>query len=104
MGLEAMIFSWMDYQDKQNWLANKTMEWIWETFSQNWGNNSQIFTHAMFLNTYMSPDEFCWEPNNCGFYADPIENDRSLKTYNVDEWASIMNNHVMNMKKVYKSN
>jgi len=50
------------------------MEWVWEPFSQNRGNSSQIFAHAMF-EQYFSPTEFCWEPNNCGYYADPIVDD-----------------------------
>jgi len=69
------------------------MEWVWESFSQNWGNNSQIFAHAMF-EQYFSPNEFCWEPNNCGYYADPIVDDWTLKTYNVEQRTQIMYDHV----------
>jgi len=43
---------------------------------------------------YFSPNEFCWEANNCAYYADPIVDDWNLKTYNVDEWIKVMYDHV----------
>ena len=83
MGLEAIMFSRIDYQDKEKRMASKELEWVWETFSEDRGSNSTIFAHTMFHH-YFPPPGFCWEPNNCGYYDEPIVNDRNLKTYNVE--------------------
>ena len=79
------------------------MEWVWEPFSENRGSSNQIFTHTMYAH-YFPPPGFCWEPNNCGYYDDPIVDDRSLKTYNVEERIKEMYDYVSHMKTHYRSN
>jgi len=50
---------------------------------------------------YYPPPGFCWEPNNCPYYDEPVVDDRSLKTYNVEERAKVLYDWVLHMKDHY---
>ena len=40
MGFDAFMFGRLDYQDKQNRLENKSMEWIWRPSYSTIGENA----------------------------------------------------------------
>jgi lysosomal alpha-mannosidase len=103
MGIEAMIFSRIDYQDKEKRMKTKELEWVWESFSEDRGSNSTIFAHTMYYH-YFPPPGFCWEPNNCGYYDEPVIADKSLKTYNIESRAKELYEWVLHMKEHYRSN
>ena len=39
MGFDAFFFTRLDYQDKQQRLADKTMEWIWRPMNESLGDS-----------------------------------------------------------------
>lgn len=66
MGFDAWFFARLDYQDKEKRLDNQEMEWIWRPNPESLGNQTQIFTHALYHH-YSSPqgfdfDECCNDP------------------------------------------
>src|SRR5690606_14451753 len=59
MGMDALFFGRLDYQDKTLRESTKTMEMIWRG-SENLGNASDLFT-GVLPNTYFPPGSFCFE-------------------------------------------
>ena len=48
MGFDAYFFARIDYQDKDNRLANKSMEWIQRPMYYIFGDGPEIFSHALY--------------------------------------------------------
>jgi hypothetical protein len=48
MGFDAYFFARIDYQDKDNRLANKSMEWIQRPMYDIFGDGPEIFSHALY--------------------------------------------------------
>lgn len=81
MGFDAWFFARLDQADKAQRLENSEMEFIWRPFFQHNGLRNQIFTHALYQH-YSAPDGFNWDDLG---WDDPMEDDKTLTTYNVDE-------------------
>jgi hypothetical protein len=60
MGFDAWFFARLDYQDKEQRLENKSMEWIQRPMWESFGKGSQIFTHMLY-NHYSPPKGFDFE-------------------------------------------
>lgn len=75
MGFDAWFFARLDYEDKEQRLADKAMNYVWRPMKDSLGRNVEIFTGAM-------RDHYCWIP---GFWMDEkfmgddlVENDETL--------------------------
>lgn len=75
MGFEALFFGRLDYRDKAERIANKTMEMMWRGHTV-LGKNSEIFTSALY-NLYQPPDGFCFD-NVCGYSIGPYNEDTKV--------------------------
>ncbi|XP_078036305.1 lysosomal alpha-mannosidase II isoform X1 [Augochlora pura] len=80
MGFDGLFLGRIDYQDKQQRLQNKSMEFIWKG-SPSLGSNADLFTVAMY-NTYSPPPGFCFDVL-CR--DEPINDDVESADYNVPE-------------------
>lgn len=100
MGFDAWFFSRLDYQDKEIRLVDKSMEFVWRPFYDSLGSRTQIFTHVLY-NHYSAPDGFCFDVR-CN--DDPIEDDETLETYNVDKKADDFFDFITHQADHYLSN
>ena len=82
MGFDAYFFWRIDFQDKAQRLADKSMEWIQRPMFKHLGKSTQIFAHA-FYNDYCSPHNFAYDVFDGE--DDPFVTDRKLTTFNADE-------------------
>lgn len=57
MGFDAWFFARLDYQDKENRLQNKSMQYLWRPMSQHFGSEKEIMTYAMYRH-YSAPPGF----------------------------------------------
>jgi hypothetical protein len=63
MGFDAWFFARLDYQDKNKRLNNKEMEFVWRPNANEFGTETQIFTHALYWE-YASPPGFDFDVIN----------------------------------------
>ncbi|XP_076297759.1 lysosomal alpha-mannosidase II [Lasioglossum baleicum] len=80
LGFDGLFLGRIDYQDKQQRLRNKTMEFIWKG-SPSLGSKADLFTVAMY-NTYSPPPGFCFDVL-CR--DEPINDDKDSPDYNVPD-------------------
>jgi len=78
MGFEGFIFTRIDYQDKQNRINNKNLEFVWRA-SPTLGSESDLFCHVT-SGHYSPPDDFNFERGD-----DPIQDDPNLYDMNVQQ-------------------
>lgn len=98
MGLDGYFFGRLDYREKEDRLANQTMEMVWETSPDFPG--ADIFTGINY-NVYWPPPGFCWD-----YYCndDPIIDDPNSEDYNADLKARGFINYVNQQAANYKTN
>jgi lysosomal alpha-mannosidase len=77
LGFDGLLLGRIDYQDKVNKFATKTMEMVWKG-SDN--IDAEIFTGAMY-NTYAPPSGFCFDIM-CN--DEPLVDDKRSPLYNID--------------------
>jgi hypothetical protein len=87
MGLDAVFFSRVDYQDKQVRLDNQSLEFIWRPMFSSLGNYSQIFTHVLY-DHYSSPQGLCFDFLCNG--NNPFIDDPSLDNFNAPDMDWLM--------------
>jgi lysosomal alpha-mannosidase len=80
MGIDTWFFSRLDYQDKQERLENKEMEFVWRPFYSHLGSDAQIFSHVLY-HDYRTPPGLNWDESG---NDDPFIDDLELETYNAD--------------------
>ena len=59
MGFDTFIFGRLDYEDKQQRLADQTMQFVWKPFSESLGDSAEIFTHIL--------QDMYWFPTMFGY-------------------------------------
>ena len=47
MGFDTFIFGRLDYEDREQRLQDKTMQFVWKPFSESLGDSVEIFTHIL---------------------------------------------------------
>ncbi|XP_018301818.1 lysosomal alpha-mannosidase isoform X1 [Mycetomoellerius zeteki] len=99
MGFDGMLFGRIDYQDKEERLNNKTMEFIWKS-SPNLGKRANLFTTAMF-NTYSPPPGFCFDVL-CN--DEPMIDDPDSPDYNIDRRVELFLTYAQIQARTYKTN
>ena len=102
MGFSGWFFARLDYQDKAERLANRSMEFLWRPMWRNRGEAAEIFTHAMY-DHYYPPPGFCWATGSCSYYDEPVVDDKQFKTYNVEERIDEFYRWVLHMREHYRS-
>lgn len=80
MSYDGLFLGRIDYQDKNERLANRDAEMVWQS-SSNLGSKADLFTGVLY-NTYSPPPGFCFDIL-CS--DDPIIDDKSSPEYNVDK-------------------
>jgi len=48
MGFDAWFFARLDYQDKNKRMNDKTMEFVWNPYSDTMGDSANILTHVLY--------------------------------------------------------
>jgi len=86
-GFNSVWFMRIDYQDRQNRLNNKAMQFTWRP-SQSLGPTAQVLAGA-FITGYGPPDGFCWDQ---GCDDPPIQDDERLADYNVQDRVNLFVN------------
>ena len=100
MGFDAFFIGRLDYEDKQNRLDEKTMEFVWRPMFDSLGERAQIFTHSLF-NNYGAPTGFDFDTLS---NDDPFITDERLTTYNAPEKAQAFHEWIINQAQYYNSN
>ncbi|KAL6067304.1 carbohydrate binding [Balamuthia mandrillaris] len=98
MGFNGFFFARIDYQDKQQRIADRELEFIWRG-SQSLGSQVDMFTHVLWAH-YSPPDGFCFECPN----IDPIMDDPRLEGLNVASRALALISQAQQRSAVYRTN
>ena len=80
-GFDALFFGRIDYQDRIERRANKSLEMVWSA-SPSYGPSNYVFGSTPKDEGYGPPPGLCWD-RFCG--DEPINDDRRLEGYNIDE-------------------
>lgn len=96
---DGLFFGRLDYQDKNNRLATKTMEMIWET-DESLGDQSDLFTGALY-NGYGAPGGFCFDIF-CG--DEPMIDNPDVADYNVPQRVEDFVKQLNEQKDRYQTN
>ncbi|XP_011176167.2 lysosomal alpha-mannosidase isoform X2 [Solenopsis invicta] len=99
MGFDGMLFGRLDYQDKNQRLANQTMEFIWKS-SSSLGKRANLFTTAMY-NTYSPPPGFCFDVL-CS--DEPMIDDPDSPDYNIGKRVDAFLAYAQRQARAYKTN
>ncbi|XP_053988963.1 lysosomal alpha-mannosidase isoform X2 [Hylaeus volcanicus] len=99
LGFDGMFLGRLDYQDKENRLSKKNMEFIWQG-SPNLGSRADLFTVALY-NTYSPPPGFCFDVL-CN--DEPIIDDPDSPDYNVKERINEFLQYAVQQAKAYRTN
>jgi hypothetical protein len=101
MGFDSWLFARLDYEDKNERLASKSMNTLWRPFSKHFGKEKQIYTSMM-------KDHYCWFD---GFYyderfdnADPMVTDKRLDTFDADQKMDRFMSYVAELEDGYRGN
>lgn len=84
VGFDALFFGRIDYQDRIERRANKSLEMIWSA-SASYGPSNYVFASTPKDEGYNPPPGLCWD-YFCG--DEPVNDDGRLEDYNVDEVVS----------------
>jgi hypothetical protein len=90
-GFEAIFISRLDEGERQKRMDEKSMTFLWNPFSNNFGEEKQILGHIMYAD-YSSPKGFQWDQNNNN--DGPVQNDTTLADFNADQRVTSLINHV----------
>lgn len=82
MGFDSWFFARIDFEDKEERMANQSMQWVWKPFSESLGDRVSIFTHCM-PDHYHQPEFLRYDENN--WNTDPVVIDKNLTTFNADD-------------------
>jgi len=82
MGFDGLYFGRIDYQDHNNRVANKNLEFIWRA-SQSQGADAQVFSGAFQSGNYGPPGGFCFDAFDCGDL--PVQSNPDAPDYNLDQ-------------------
>ncbi|KAK4872844.1 hypothetical protein RN001_014873 [Aquatica leii] len=99
MGYDGLFFARLDWRDKGERLRTKTAEMLWRS-SANFGNDSLLFTHAMY-NHYSPPTGFFFDILS---EDDPLIPDQDSTEYNLNTKMNKFREHVWNQTRDYSSN
>jgi lysosomal alpha-mannosidase len=91
MGFDAFMFARIDYQDKEERLANKEMEFVWRPMHETLGNSAQILAHVLYYH-YSAPKNFDFDTLSDD---DPFVADKTLDTYNAPEKAAELHDWIL---------
>ena len=82
VGFDGLFFGRIDYQDRSQRFKDKSMEMIWK------GSNScpdeMVFTGVFSDGNYQAPPGLCFDTTCPYCQNDPVIDDPSLSTYNLD--------------------
>ncbi|XP_058798007.1 lysosomal alpha-mannosidase-like isoform X1 [Phymastichus coffea] len=80
LGFDGMLLNRIDYQDKEQRLQNKTMEFIWEA-NPSLGQRGNLFTTVLY-NHYSAPPGFCFD---ILCRDEPMIDDTESPDFNIDK-------------------
>jgi lysosomal alpha-mannosidase len=99
MGLDALFFARLDYQEKDVRLANKSMEWVWRPMWESLGESTQILTHTLYHH-YSAPSGFDFDTLS---NDEPFIIDKSLDTYNAPDRSADLYDWINHQAEHYMS-
>jgi len=102
MGFDTFIFARLDWQDEEQRLVDKTMQFVWKPFSESLGDSVEIFTHIL-EDMYWFPDDMGYDERDFPNVSQPIIDDESLETFNADKKAARMLEYALHMSSNYRS-
>ena len=82
VGFDGLFFGRIDYQDHDNRIANKNLEFIWRA-SPSLGVEGQVFAGAFQSGNYGPPGGFCFDDFDCN--DEPIQSNPNAPDYNLPE-------------------
>lgn len=82
MGFDGLYFGRIDYQDHNQRIANKNLEFMWRA-SQSQGADAQVFSGAFQSGNYGPPGGFCFDMIDCSDL--PIQSNPDAPDYNLPE-------------------
>lgn len=103
MGFDTFIFGRLDYEDRDQRLADKNMQFVWKPFSESLGDSAEIFTHIL-QDMYWFPPDMGYDERDFPNNSQPIIDDETLETFNADLKAERMLSYAMHMSTHYRSN
>jgi len=101
MGFDAFFVGRIDGDDRDERMANKTMQWVWKPMNDTMGDQTEIFT-GVLQDMYWSPAPLNFDERDNG--SDPTINDPSLETYNADEHSQTLYDYALEMREHYRGN
>ncbi|GFN78507.1 alpha-mannosidase [Plakobranchus ocellatus] len=104
-GFDGLFFGRLDYQDKEQRMKNKTMEFVWEASPDNLGPSADLMTCVLF-NLYMPPGNYWWDVRHISHGGNPdfFRDDKKLHDYNVDQMVKGFIEEVSKQANSYKTN
>ena len=105
MGMDAWFFARLDYEDKEQRLKDKTMQFVWKPMYDSLGKDVEIFTsimqdHYCWPDGFWMDDRYNWNTN----VDDPVVSDSTLQSFNADYKAEVMYNYTIDMSAHYRGN
>ena len=86
VGFDALFFGRLDYEDRALRYAKQELEMVWRA-SRSFEDTAQLFTGIFATdNVYGPPASFCFDMRACDG-GTPVQADRSLTDYNLDEYV-----------------
>ena len=102
MGFDTFIFGRLDYEDKQQRLADKKMQFVWKPFSESLGDSVEIFTHIL-QDMYSFPKTLINDERDFKNCNSPVIDDETLETFNADEKVAYLAQYALHMSEHYRT-
>lgn len=102
MGFDTFIFGRLDYEDREQRLADKTMQFVWKPFNESLGDSVEIFTHIL-QDMYWFPPDMGYDERDFQDVSQPIIDDETLSTFNADLKSARMAMYALHMAKHYRT-
>lgn len=74
MGFDTFIFARLDYEDRDQRLADQSMQFVWKPFSESLGDKAEIFTHIL-QDMYWFPPDMGYDERDFPNVSQPIVDD-----------------------------
>lgn len=104
MGFDAFMFARVDYEDKQQRLMDKSLEFIWRPSHSTLGDDAQIFAHVLYRH-YSSPDGFNFDSlRNNDYLDDRIVTDPNDWDFNIYQKCVDFYDWIDHQSHKYRSN
>ncbi|XP_033115581.1 lysosomal alpha-mannosidase-like [Anneissia japonica] len=100
MSFDGFFFARIDYADQSEREKTKTMEGVWKS-SVNLGSAADMFFGTLYGPLYGPPHGFCFDQ---GCHDQPIQDDKNLFDYNVDQRVKDFVAAVQDQASHYKTN